>query len=811
MTFKTKYHGRTAVLTIFALAVLIFSTLYISSCSDRISGTQNANRPPQVYFVNIPPDGYKESFNDVIHWVGTDYDGQVTLFRYVVVKAAYIDTAAGETVVTFAEDLRAMPQGDSSFILDGDTLNWTFLPVTINDPQTSQIVPMSASLTNPVLEFVPQYVFLQAFDNEGMSSEVIYKLILRNDFPPNTRIIGIDPDREYINAVTAGGVNTGIPVRWEGEDPDLEDTLFQFQWKLFGPYESDTIDGGLYEELIDSFVKVVFVTRTAEMYYWRDGTDTFFILVDSSYVCDTLEDTCYVEIDSQIKYVDSFIPIPESLGQWGIYGQFDTLFDVTDPDFIADTNYNKLRQTSDGWITSVRDTLYDVYPEVSDPMADTTRGMKFIFWVQSRDAAQVVDLTPDYRAINVIQPKYERDILVIDFSKIGRGRINAPYKSVDGMYAIDTAVNYWYSVITAWGNNEGINTDFDITPLYPPNDKQKGQYVDYLYSNKSGDKVALRRMLQHKILILYNDDINQSSITSGPGGQPTSIGRNVYIALEAGVNVWLTMRAPIVGSFTDAPRVIGDNLVIPDNEYAEHFGVDPVYGMVYSGWGYHAFDLKSDSIYVDGQWIPNPEKRPHRRIEDFIGAISLNPTKWPDLEIDTNLLHRRYYWFPDQGAIKGYSYYDSLPLSYVDSRIFKPAELHALPEVNWASRVYGTEGIYLYKSYYGLDHPLGFNYSFDGAPIAHRYNTGLYKTVHFCFTPLSLEDNNMQEVIDSVLTWLYPEDELLAPPTSLRYPDAKVNVNMAQARSDYWREFINEIDETLIVKPTGKAVKRVMR
>ncbi|MBN1213195.1 MAG: hypothetical protein JXA92_11530, partial [candidate division Zixibacteria bacterium] len=772
MTFKTKYHGRTAVLTVFILAVLVFSSLYISSCSDRISGTKNANRPPQVYFVNIPPDGYKESFNDVIHWVGTDYDGQVTLFRYVVVKAAYIDTAAGESAASFADFLRAMSPNDSSFVLDGDTLNWTFLPVTIDDPQTSQIVSMSASLTNPVLEFVPQYVFLQAFDDEGLSSEVVFKLILRNDYPPDTRIIGIDLAREYINAVTAGGVNTGIPVRWEGEDPDLEDTLFQFQWKLFGPYKSDTVAGGPYEDLIDSFVKVVFVTRTAELYYY--GIDTFFILVDSSYVCDTIEDTCYVEIDSQTIYIDDFTPHPDSIGQWGIYGQFDTLFDVTDPDFIADTNFNKLRQTSDGWITSVRDTLYDVYPTVSDPAADTTRGMKFIFWVQARDAAQVVDLTPDYKAINVIQPKYERDILVIDFSKIGRGRINAPYKSVDGMYEIDTAVHYWDSVITNWSINEGIVTDFDITPMYPDLDpNQKGQYVDYIYSSKAGDKVALRRMLQHKILILYSDDVNQSGITTGPGGQPTAIGRNVYIALEAGVNVWLTMRAPIIGSFNDSPRV-GANLVIPDDDYAEHFGVDPVYGMVYSGWGYHSFDLEADSIYVNGEWIPNPIKRPHRRIEDFVGAISLNPGKWPDLEIDTNQLNRRYYWFPDGPVIKGFSYNDTLPMSYVNPRIFKPAELHALPEVNWSSRVYGTEGMYLYKSYYGLDHPLGFDYSFDGAPVAHRYNTGLYKTVHFCFTPLSLKDETMQVVIDSVLHWLYPQDALAAPPTSLRYPDAKV-------------------------------------
>lgn len=797
MTFKTKYYGRTTVLTVLALMILILSSLYLSSCSDRISGTQTANRPPLVYFVNIPPDGHKESYNDVVHWVGTDYDGQVVLFRYVVVKASYIDTAAGETPQTFAQNLKSMSKEVTSFVIDSDTLLWTFLPVTVDNPQTSQIVPMSASLTNPVLEYVPQYVFLQAFDNLGTSSEVVFKLILRNDYPPDTRIIGIDAAREYINAKQAGGVNTGVPVRWQGSDPDIEDTLFEFQWKLYGPYMSDSINGSVYEEVVDSFVKIVFLTRTAELFFWRDGSNSYFVLVDSSYVCDTVADTCWVDIDSQIKYVDSFIPIRDSIGQWGVYGQFDTLFDFNDPDFIANPDYNQLRKTSNGWITSTRDTLYDIFPDLDDPEADTTRKMKFIFVAQTRDAAKVVDLTPDYRIINVIQPKYERDILVLDCSKLS-GRINAPYKVIPSN--ADTALHYWNKVIHNWNPD----TDFDITVSTP------GQYVDYYYTNRGGDKVPLRLLLQHKIIILYNDDIMGAGLTSGPGGSPTSVGRNVYTALEAGVNVWLTMRAPIVGSTSTSPYV-GANFLLPDNEYCTHFGVDPNYGMVYSGWAYHAFDINDDSIRVDGVYVPNPLKRAHRRIEDFIGAVSLNPVKWPSLEIDSILLQRRYYWFPDIGKIYGFSYNDNRGMYYYDSRVFKPAGLRALPEVNWASRIYGTEGMYLYKSYYGLDHPLGFDYSFDGAPVAHRYNTGLYKTVHFCFTPLSIKEDQMQVVIDSVLNWLYPEGELSSPPTSLRYPDAKVPISMAQARAKYWNTFMNEIDESRIIKPTGKKVERVMR
>ena len=162
--------------------------------------------------------------------------------------------------------------------------------------------------------------------------------------------------------------------------------------------------------------------------------------------------------------------------------------------------------------------------------------------------------------------------------------------------------------------------------------------------------------------------------------------------------------------------------------------------------------------------------------------------------------------------IKGLSYNDSARIYYYSPTVFKPKNLRALPEVNWASRIYGTEGLYLYKSYYGLDHPLGIDYSFDGAPVAHRYNTGLYKTVHFSFTPLSIDSASMQIVIDSVLEWLYPSTgTLLAPPTELRYRDAKVPVSMSQTREKYWREFMNEIDESKNVKPTGKKVARALR
>jgi len=840
MSLKNKCHSQRAVFTLLASVLLLFASICITSCSDRLKGDQTPNNPPQVNFVNIPPDGYKESFNDVIHWVGSDNDGQVEMFRYVVIKEELI-LAEGKTVTEVALELKqrpsyppyeiydtiiagqALPDGwDTSATLENgsfvifdsiivdtifvstDTLIPTYLRVTIDEPQTSNIVAMSASLTNPVLEYVPQYVFLQAFDDQNASSDVVFLSILRNDFPPETDIVGVDPDRDYINAEIAGGVNTGIPIRWEGSDPDIEDTLFEYQWKFYGPYEYlDTLNNE-YQELLDYYVKTVFVTNTAELFIWDtlDAENEYFVLVDSSYVCDTLTDTCYVEIEADTIYIDSLLPIQDSISQWGIYGYFDTLFDVTDEDFINDPVFNNVQVSSGGWITSNKDTLYDVFPDPVDPAGDTTRTMKFIFWIQARDAAKVVDLTPDYVAIKVIQPRYEREVLVIDFTDVSTARFNAPYKGNVGTgqseYESDTAAYYWEKVIETWGIQKGL--DFDLTPVYTsPGFTDRGSYNDYIF-DKRKKYLTLRKMLQYKVIILYNDDI-QSSGLLGLGGALTDWAKDIFTAIEAGVNVWLTMRAPLFGDYNAFPLVGANFVTASAPEYAEFFGVDPSFGMSYSGWGFHSYD---------GNLI-----RPHRRIEDFIGAISLDDSKWSNLDVDTLNLKRRYNWDYLNDLYSPYNittgqyflYDDTIPMSPTNPRIFKPADLHALPEVNWASRIYGTEGIYLYKSYYGLNHPLGFDYSFEGAPVAHRYNTGLYKTVHFCFTPLSINDEQMQPVINSVLDWLYPEDGVVTTPTSIRYPEAKVKVDMAQSRANYWNKFEADIDqEKAGAKPVGKKV-----
>jgi hypothetical protein len=744
-----------SLLLLFAAGVLVIGSLVLPGCTDfldnRVRGDQTENQPPVVYFVNIPPDGYKVSVNPAVYWVGTDADGLVTMFRYIVVLSSDLngmspDEYAGAVLINLPES------------------EWTYLDVTVDDPQTGNIIPASADLTDPVNNYIDQYIFVQAFDDQSATSNIAWRLISRNDYPPATRAYGVDTSNIYINAAVPGAVGTGTKVRWESTDPDDEDTLFEYKWDVYGPYDSLTL-----KSLKDSFLVDVFVSNDAKVY--RIGNGDVIYIIDTSFT-----DTGIVVDTTETIYVDTITAN-------NLYGELDELLRLEDEDFQNSNVYNlKVDSSWNGagrWVTNVQDSLYDLY---RNSVTDSTIVRRFLFVVTGRDGAQVADLTPAWTTFKSIEPMYERDILILDFANVSI-RYNGPYivpgdTAFDGSQAL-IAPWYWREAIENWAAASGLPIDFEIldTGIY--------QFTrgDYLYTQKVG--VTLKQLLQHKMVILYNDDILQASLTDGTS--PTYTGSAVYTAIDAGVNAFVTMRAPLSKGLWS----VYDSLVTPDQQYRRYFGVQD---MVWSGWGYNARGSLTDRNTI------------RRRVEDFIGAKSLPSAKpqFPDLMVDSNLLHLRYNW--DSLQLRNYFKYSPFKWGGVipgeDTLVGQPfgqypipSDLRALPEVDWASTIYGTEVLYLYQSYYGSSHPLGEPYNFHGAPVGHRLNSGYYKTVHFCFTPLSIDTVGMQQVLNEVFNWLY-EPNLVQPPTKLRYRDAKVTLNMDEARENYWERIEdNMLDE----------------
>ena len=683
------------LLAIVVAATMVFSVLFMFGCTETLDGDLVDNQKPIVYFVNIPPDGQQFSRNPEIYWVGLDNDGQIDYYRYHVIPE---EAFGGADPLSFIQSVH-------------DTM-WIYLDVDplVSDPQTTNIISLKADINDPVNTYVPQYVFLQAFDDDGMASDIVYRVFNRNDNPPETMIYSIYSDTPFVNSVYEGGIITGVRMSWEGSDrkdydeQGLEAPPFEFEWRLFGPYTDEEV--ALMDEVYN---KTVFVTEDARIYHLDDTLircDTF--VVDTT--IGGVDTTIFIDSCDTTVFQDTTADTPFYTRQRLLMIDIDDFFTSR----LVDSSFSGV----DTWVMETSDTVYNVY---GDGAPDTTVQLNFVFWLRSRDDALVADLTPDFKTFGVINPIYERDVAVIDFTPL-----NPPYMTT--YKRVDTAKVFWDKVLKEWKPDIVFDTAFNVIPA------KSG--LDYIMTGRYPAGIPLALLLKHKMLILYNEDVRKGGFVSGATmGFP-----EILMAIDAGINVWATWRAPIVGDLGQDPDFSPGVPV----DYSRYFGVT---GMVYSSWAYFAM----------GREVPQ------QRIEDFIGAYSVDEGQYPPFEIDTSLLHNRLYWFgpADQTG-------------WVDT-------IGALPEVNWCMRAYGTEVMYLYKSLFRSSHPLGYRFTFEGSPVGHRLETSFYRTVHFNFTPLVIKDDQVQGVVNGVMDWLY-EPLQGSSISAERYPNAPVKISKSEAR-----------------------------
>lgn len=679
-------------LTLIAVTLLGLSMAIISGCTDTLKGDADANRAPIVYFVNIPPDNTEFSFNPEVYWFGSDVDGQIVYYRYLVATIAEADTAANY------DEAREWAARQNDQV-------WTYVDIEARaaDPQTSRVIPLSADPDSSITTFVDQFVFLQAFDDDGAGSVIAVKCLSRNDHPPETEIYNsMKDDSPYVNSVTPGGSITGISITWSGTDKADYDERglvappFEYEWKLYGPYfgtEIDSvldIDSGASDSSGFGFVQYCWFTDEGEQFFSGDS----LIIIDSVLVgegedrhWDSLVDTVYFE------------PSVETDNNLGI--RRDLLITTTDTAMFI----NKLvAQSSDGydsWVTDMQDTLFNVFADA--PSTDTTILGHFLFTVRARDDALVPDPTPAFRYFPVINPKYERDILVLDFSSSNTVNYAALRDTVTG--GIRQSKVLFKSLLASW--NSAI--EFDTTTF-------TGDFL-WVTQESQGDFLTLEKALRYKTMIWFSDYTGKQSslelIADYPDGHA-----HLLKALESGVNVWATGRALFAGSDEMRTVMASQNLL-------DYFGIR---SMFISGWISFIQSLN--------------DQDPSIRIEDFIGAYSIDESRWPNVDIDPDLLRERYIW-PEVGF--------SVQLPPLP---FDP-DLAALPEVGWCEREYGTEVMYLYKSLYGREHFLGFPYNIEGAPCGHRLETDLYRTVYLGFPPFAMRQDQMQPLANGILDWLY--------------------------------------------------------
>lgn len=690
--------------SIFILIIFLFiaslSTLYFSGCSDTLHGEKFANQIPIVSFVNIPPDSSNFSRNPEIYWIGSDNDGQIDYYRYFT---ELVDTVTANG-------------GPTTFLANLDDTMWTYINVepTVSDPKTTNVISLRADPTNPVNRFLSQYIFLQAFDDRGDASEVVWKILNRNDNPPETKIHNILPMLPYINAVFPGGIITGIKLTWEGSDRrDYEEVglvppPFEYEWILYGPYSvSDSLD------IMSNNIVEVFITVDAQVFRIGETLircDTTLVGANSEVTCDTTVFT--VSTENTPFYVR------------------DTIINNTTPIFTENIITNSSIENGGGseWTMAVGDTIYNAFRKGA---ADTTVEEYFVFWIRARDDAFVADLTPEYVLFPVINPQYERNFIVVDFSN--------PSFPWGNVLRASTRKTFWYNTIQSWYEFVDFPEEervFDTLVSIPT----KNSSPDYLLQPKYISGIPVRHLLKHKVMILSNETIEKSGFAT----QMRIRHPEIFQAVDGGVNVWCSWRNGIAGDVNSFGAVTD---IAAPFLYTRYFGVE---SQVYSAWLKHARGDIDDMGKV--------------RIEDFVGTYSLNEEDWPSLDVDPEKIRTILGWT------------SSIP--YIDS-------IAAYPEVNWSERSFGTEVMYLYKSRFGSDHPLGYFYSYDGAPVGHRFRTNLFRSVHFNFGLIVMDSAQAQTISNNVLGWLYPKGLGSSSANAVsedRYKDAAVHISLDEAR-----------------------------
>ncbi len=735
------YRSKWAVLPVMVLtAAVLWIGLLVSGCTDTLQGDRNANQAPVVHFANIPPEGQSFSRNPIVYWYGTDVDGLIDHYRYHVATA--FEMGEGVSPDDYIETLT----DDDWIYIDVD-------PASAN-PQTTRSIRLVADTANPVRGFVSQWVFLQAFDLEGLGSQIVFRKFSRNDNPPTTNILDFRSSAPFVNAPRPGGIVTGVRLSWTGADRidyPTDPPPFEYQWRLYGPYSDDQI-----ASIASTYFKTAF--QSTDGFIYKPG-DTFT-------VCDTVftDTDTNISCDSWVIGIDSDIP--------SYLGESVRFFDITAPGFADNDSLNRIADSSvkrdpeclaslgqgesdtlcpavSDWVTATRDTIYDVFKFDQN---DTTVEKSFIFWIRSRDDALVPDPSPAFDTLRVIDPRFERDVFVMDWTVV-----SAPPPGVrimGGNNDTSPIYQWWRDRLLEW--NPTINFDFR----------------DYGFrAGKYSGKLPLKTILQHKVLILYNDCVNAPPLDKNwltP----------IFKGIDAGVNVWVTDRAAVGGTSlsqeTHTPEFPGGAVL--QATYGFYFAVNRG---LYSGWFNHAIFKRAKAENPAAPDSVLPGKPPAFDAQDCMGGYSLNSALWPDIEFDSSRVRSLYSW------------------TFGRFRFFN-AEVPYLPEINWVEARYGAEVMYLYKSHYGSNggsHPLGtrvvqgapFDYNFEGAPFAHRYNSGLFKTVHMCFTPYALKQGpELQQLFDDVMNFLY-DPATIEPVSEIRYPGSAVKLSVEEQRARYWK------------------------
>jgi len=535
MLIRGKYIGRSGLRLVLGLAFLVAAGLVIllAGCSslepDR-SGNPTPNSPPKVFPANTPPDSARFSRNPELHWYATDIDGYITFFRYSVI----VDTMLRIDGQLVTPEVFITQAPDAQF-------GWDTLRVDLDHPQSSARIRLYADTLDPVNVFTKQYFFVQAQDDQGAMSDIIFRLYSRNNHYPNTQHRAA---RTYINAPDINSPAPGVFLTWFGADstdwgratPPLE-----YEWRIYGPFALDA----------DIVVRIV-----QEDCVWNPVTGQYERCRNVPVLdIDAIPDTILIDINDPDGGPPTTARVPQPVQR------------SRGPNFANDT--------TDIWVSDMEVTLYNLYRDV--PLLESAC-FKYVFWVRTRDDGYVPDPSPAFSQFHVYEAKFERDVAIIDEGgyNLNQGRW--------GPIDLDTVKSVFYNLVHGAGY-----TDFDTARVA----KSDFFYSTAIKNRQDAMVVPLRTglldILSHKVLIYYTD-----AARMGPNEGTTGMLRQIFFGLDMGASSAIFSRN-ITNTDVNIDRY---DLINMSANFRNFYGISSVN---IEGWNFFVLSTsypRRDSAYI---------------------------------------------------------------------------------------------------------------------------------------------------------------------------------------------------------------------
>lgn len=363
------HRRRTRLIGLTVAAIAVLAVVVVGCSRLDITGPEVTNKAPELILANVPAGGTEFSANPVVYWFGTDVDGRVTRYDYAVLPES--------TVQRYLEE-QGCPGGSNMsdaerFIQCANDEDFQWISVFV-DSTSDQSLPTERTVN-----------LYAAFDTLDCDSQL-------------TQIVDVDNDTVYYVSIPVRCISKSIQQYMFIRAIDDLGASSQIKYRSY-------LRNNHWPETV---INPDFELRSRSHPYFSlpELTQTYRGILVTWEGSDRQD---FIRDEPPLQFY------------WRVFGPYDsppTLADTLDPS--GERRIPVRESMSDDprygvWVSDTLAYVYNLWKDV-DAVAgpsDTSRTGWFGIVVSSRDDAFVPDPSPDFVAFRAIDPKFERDVLLV--------------------------------------------------------------------------------------------------------------------------------------------------------------------------------------------------------------------------------------------------------------------------------------------------------------------------------------------------------------------------------------------------------------